>query len=81
MGVPGTSTLVDSIPYMAQPHKGDRHQIKTRVPESAYHQLRDDAAARGLPVSEMTAAIVARYYGMPELVALPEPKEGLPLTG
>lgn len=66
---------------MAQPHKGERHQVKTRVPEAAYQRLRSDAQSRDVPVSEMAAAIIAQHYDLGHLVQIPEPREGLPLTG
>jgi len=64
---------------MAQPHKGDREQIKLRAPAVVYTRLRQMAAERGTSISQLTADLLAIAVGHPEAVRELD-KEVLPLA-
>ncbi|ODR24848.1 hypothetical protein [Mycolicibacterium porcinum] len=64
---------------MAQPHKGDREQIKVRAAAVVYARLREMAADRGTSVSQLSADLLAIAVGHPEAV-LELNKEVLPLA-
>ncbi|HNO87787.1 MAG: toxin-antitoxin system [Mycobacterium sp.] len=64
---------------MAQPHKGDREQIKLRAPAVVYTRLRQMAAERGTSVSQLSADLLAIAVGHPEAVRELD-KEVLPLA-
>lgn len=54
---------------MAQPHKGPREQIKTRVHAEVYAALRDLAAGNpSLSVSQVAADLLATAVGRSDLV-------------
>ncbi len=53
---------------MAQPHKGDREQIKLRAPVVVYARLREMAAERGTSISQIAADLLAIAVGHPEAV-------------
>lgn len=54
---------------MAQPHKGPREQIKTRVHPDVYAALRDLAAGNpSLSVSQVAADLLATAVGRSDLV-------------
>lgn len=54
---------------MAQPHKGDRKEFKTRVPELAANKLEEMAKAAGCKsVSQYLSDVVCQMTGHPELV-------------
>jgi len=67
------------IRYMAQPHKGDREQIKVRAAAVVYGRLREMAAERGTSVSQLSADLLAIAVGHPEAVRELE-REVLPLA-
>ncbi len=60
---------------MAQPNKGPRRQVMTRLPLAIADQVAELAAQRGLAMSEMTADLVATALGAaPPSETLPRPK-------
>lgn len=66
---------------MAQPHKGDREQIKVRADRIVYDIVKREAAARGIPMGQYVADVLAVHVGHPELVReLNKDKEALPLA-
>jgi predicted HicB family RNase H-like nuclease len=66
---------------MAQPHKGDREQIKVRAAAVVYARLREMAAERGTSVSQLAADFLALAVGHPEAVReLNRDREVLPLA-
>ncbi|SKM23348.1 Uncharacterised protein [Mycobacteroides abscessus subsp. massiliense] len=67
------------IESMAQPHKGQREQIKVRADASVYVRLREMAAERGTSVSQLSADLLAIAVGRPEAVRELD-KEVLPLA-
>ena len=67
------------IRCMAQPHKGQREQIKVRADASVYARLREMAAERGTSVSQLSADLLAIAVGQPEAVRELD-KEVLPLA-
>lgn len=71
--------LCARIGYMAQPHKGQREQIKVRADASVYVRLREMAAERGTSVSQLSADLLAIAVGRPEAVRELD-KEVLPLA-
>lgn len=64
---------------MAQPHKGDREQIKLRVAAVVHARLREIAAERGTSVSQISADLLALAVGHPEVVRELD-KEVMPLA-
>jgi hypothetical protein len=71
----------DMINPMAQPHKGDREQIKVRAAAVVYARLREMAAERNTSVSQISADLLAIAVGHPEAVReLNRDKEVLPLA-
>lgn len=58
---------------MAQPHLGDRVQIRYLAPKVLVDTLTAYAAARGLNLSQVTADLLAEITGMPELVRAKQP--------
>lgn len=67
------------ISGMAQPHKGQREQIKVRAATPVYARLREMAAERGTSVSQLSADLLAIAVGHPEAVRELD-KEVLPLA-
>lgn len=67
------------IGCMAQPHKGQREQIKVRAAAPVYARLREMAAERGTSVSQLSADLLAIAVGHPEAVRELD-KEVLPLA-
>lgn len=63
---------------MAQPHKGPREQVKTRVHAEVYAELRQLAAERGSSISQVAADLIATAVGRTDLVR--EVGEALPLA-
>jgi hypothetical protein len=63
---------------MAQPHKGDREQIKVRAAATVYARLREMAAERHSSVSQISADLLALAVGHPEAVRELD-KEVMPL--
>jgi hypothetical protein len=60
---------------MAQPNKGPRRQVKTRLPESLISRVDAYALAEELSVSEAVADLVATALGCPlPSETLPRPK-------
>lgn len=51
---------------MAQPHKGDRRQIKCRVDVDLYDVAQRDARRLGVPMSEYLAHALAVLMNSPE---------------
>lgn len=64
---------------MAQPHKGDREQIKLRVATVVHARLREIAAERGTSISQISADLLALAVGHPEMVRELD-KEVMPLA-
>lgn len=50
---------------MAQPHKGDRRLVQTRLPESVYAEVRRRAEAAGTSTSQYISDLMAIHAGMP----------------
>lgn len=50
---------------MAQPNKGARRQVITRLPADIADLVAQQAAEQGLAISEMTADLVATALGKP----------------
>ncbi len=71
--------LCTKIVGMAQPHKGQREQIKVRAAAPVYARLREMAAERGTSVSQLSADLLAIAVGHPEAVRELD-KEVLPLA-
>ncbi len=65
---------------MAQPHKGDRMLVQSRVPRAVWEEMRRRAAKAGLPVSQYAADLLAVHVGRPDLVRSLPSQEGLPLA-
>lgn len=53
---------------MAQPHRGDRELIASRVPRVLYDELKIAAAERNLTMSDYVSDVMAAHMGHPELV-------------
>ena len=79
VSVPGTPLFRVRIGDMAQPHKGDREQIKVRAAAVVYARLREMAAQRSTSVSQLSADLLAIAVGYPEAVRELD-KEVLPLA-
>ena len=58
---------------MAQPFKGDRVLMASRIPLPAADRVRREAAARGQSLSEYIAAVLCREVGLPELAPADNP--------
>jgi hypothetical protein len=71
---------------MAQPNKGQRHLIQSRVPLYLRDQVAEYAANHGLAVSEALADLAAKALGAPlpsEVLPIPKTRrqrEELPLA-
>ena len=66
---PASTRYVGKVSVMAQPHKGPREQIKTRVHADVYAALRDLAAGNpSLSVSQVAADLLAAAVGRSDLV-------------
>ena len=71
---------------MAQPNKGERRQIKTRVPGQLHDRVASYAQDKNLTISEALADLTAKALGEPlPSETLPQPKtrrqrEELPLA-
>lgn len=68
MSVPGTTPHPREDHVMAQPHKGDREQIKVRAAAVVYARLREMAIERNTSVSQLSADLLAIAVGRPEAV-------------
>ncbi len=53
---------------MAQPHKGDREMIASRIPRSVYEIIRTAAAERDISMSQYVADVMCEHTGHGELV-------------
>ena len=53
---------------MAQPHKGERAQLKVRTTAEVYSRLRQMAAERGTSASQLCADLLAIAVDHPESV-------------
>lgn len=62
--------------------KGDRAQIMTRPDRAVYDVIRREAEARGIPMGQYVADVLALHVGLPELVRELgySAEEGLPLA-
>ncbi len=60
-------------------NKGDRAQIMARPDRAVYDIVRHEAAARGIPMGQYVADVLAIHVGRPELVRELD-KEVLPLA-
>ncbi len=58
---------------MAQPHKGDRLLIQTRVPRALGLEVQSRARALGMPASEYLAQLVSEHLSSTDL---PERADG-----
>lgn len=62
-------------------HKGDRAQIMARPDRIVYDIVKQEAAARGIPMGQYVADVLAAHVGHPELVReLNKKMEVLPLA-
>lgn len=53
---------------MAQPHKGNRHLVQSRIPDPAYAEIKLRAAEAGLSVSQYVADLMCLCVGKPDQV-------------
>lgn len=66
---------------MAQPHKGPRHLVQSRVAPEVHVEIAQRASAAGISVSQWIADTVALSVGRPDLVReLNREHEELPLA-
>jgi len=66
---------------MAQPHKGPRRLVQSRIPEEVYAEVVKRAHAAGMSASQWIADTVALSVGRPDLVReLNREHEELPLA-
>ncbi|HEX7321544.1 MAG TPA: toxin-antitoxin system [Mycobacterium sp.] len=67
---------------MAQPHKGDRRLVQSRIPEEVYAEVRRRAIEAGTSASQYIADMAALVVGRPDLVRElnRDREEGLPLA-
>ena len=70
--VPGTRGSGVLTMAMAQPHKGDRRQIKCRVDVSLHGMAQQQATELGVPLSEFLAHALAVLMETPEYDPLAE---------
>ncbi|ASW93265.1 toxin-antitoxin system [Mycobacterium marseillense] len=62
-------------------HKGDRAQIMARPDRIVYDIVKRESAARGIPMGQYVADVLASHVGHPELVReLNKDTEVLPLA-
>lgn len=70
-GTPGAPTTSRTVPAwepapgrpggMAQPHKGQREHLGTRVPVATAQRIRAAASAEGVSLSDLLLAALERY--------------------
>ena len=65
---------------MAQPHKGDRQQIATRIPRKDFNKLHRYVELTGTTKSDFLRDLVLQRLAQIDLNALNEDQEELPLT-
>jgi hypothetical protein len=66
---------------MPRPRKGDRVELLTRPERVVSDKIKQQAATRGMSVSQYVADLLAVHAGYPELVReLDKEVEGLPLA-
>lgn len=66
---------------MAQPHKGARRLVQSRIPEPVYAEIRRRAAEAGTSASQYIADTMALIVGKPDEVReLGRDREVLPLA-
>ena len=67
---------------MAPKHKGDRDAIYVRPPREIGDVIRQQAAERGMNVSDYATALFAEYIGLNHLAPMlpPKPEQELPLS-
>jgi predicted DNA binding CopG/RHH family protein len=53
---------------MAQPHKGDRELIQSRLARDVYNEVKKRAAHEGVSISQYIADAMAEHVGRPDLV-------------
>jgi predicted DNA binding CopG/RHH family protein len=53
---------------MAAPHKGDRELIGARPLRPVYEAVKNNAADRGISISQYVADVLAVHVGRPDLV-------------
>lgn len=53
---------------MAQPHKGSRRLVQSRIPEEVYAELAARARVAGTSASQYIADVMALSVGRPDLV-------------
>lgn len=71
--------LAGSLRRMPRPRKGDRVELLTRPERLVSEKIKQQAAARGMSVSQYVADLLAIQAGHPELVRELD-KEVLPLA-
>jgi hypothetical protein len=71
--------LAGSLRNMPRPRKGDRVELLTRPERLVSEKIKQQAAARGMSVSQYVADLLAIQAGHPELVRELN-KEALPLA-
>ena len=57
--------------YMSRNSKGPRDQITTRVPPDVGRIIRARAIRAGVPVGDLTSAILSEYVGLSHLMPMP----------
>jgi len=65
--LPGTRARLST---MAQPNKGDRQQVSTRLPRAVYAAVKVAAAERGTTVSQYIADLTCAHFGRSDLMYL-----------
>ncbi len=58
------------LPNMAQPNKGDRQQVSTRLPRPVYAAIKVAAAERGTTVSQYIADLTCAHFDRSDLMYL-----------
>ena len=77
--VSDTAISAGSLRIMPRPRKGDRVELLTRPERLVSEKIKQQAAARGMSVSQYVADLLAIQAGHPELVRELN-KEALPLA-
>ena len=81
MSAPRYLIPATTIGAMAQPHKGPRRLVQTRIPEQVYAELVKRAREAGTSTSQFIADSMALYVGREDLVwELGREGEALPLA-
>lgn len=65
---------------MAQPHKGNRHQVATRITTSEFNKLNAYVDFKGMTKNDFIREVLVDALEKIELNALHEDQEQLPIT-